>query len=190
MSQSELRRRMALGRESQKITDALRMTASSRQRRLRLQLDAFLPYAQALETMTARLQPPLMPQRRLTVIFASDMGLCGAYLPMLRKAALSKVSGPCVIIGRKAQSWRMPDAEVIAGSTAQLSALAARIEPADTAVHVLYTARINALSAEVKMVKIWPLPMADPHVLQEPEDRKSTRLNSSHRSLSRMPSSA
>ena len=43
MSQSELRRRMALGRESQKITDALRMTASSRQRRLRLQLDAFLP---------------------------------------------------------------------------------------------------------------------------------------------------
>lgn len=85
MSQSELRRRMALGRESQKITDALRMTASSRQRRLRLQLDAFLPYAQALETMTARLQPPLMPQRRLTVIFASDMGLCGAYLPMLRK---------------------------------------------------------------------------------------------------------
>lgn len=169
MSQSELRRRMALGRESQKITDALRMTASSRQRRLRLQLAAFLPYAQALETMTARLQPPLMPQRRLTVIFASDMGLCGAYLPMLRKAALSKVSGPCVIIGRKAQSWRMPDAEVIAGSTAQLSALAARIEPADTAVHVLYTARINALSAEVKMVKIWPLPMADPHVLQEPE---------------------
>ena len=36
-------------------------------------------------------------------------------------------------------------------------------------MHVLYTARINALSAEVKMVKIWPLPMADPRVLQEPE---------------------
>ena len=72
MSQSELRRRMALGRESQKITDALRMTASSRQRRLRLQLDAFLPYAQALETMTARLQPPR------TWDFAAHIFLCCA----------------------------------------------------------------------------------------------------------------
>ena len=167
MGSNELRRRMEGCAQSRQITEALRLIAVNRQRRAALQLHRVQPYAQALTAIMARVQPQIVPKQQLSVIFASDMGLCNDYLSALRKAAFARVHGPSVIIGRKAAGWRLPDARVIARSSYALDVIVREITP-QTAVQVLYTVKVNALRYEPRLVRIWPLPPEKQTLLQEP----------------------
>lgn len=117
-----IRRKIRSVRNIKKITEAMKMVAASKLRRVQNQVAASRPFAEKMGGILRRLAPhaegvehPLLevrtpPQRIGAVVISSDKGLCGSYnTNILRRAvefaAAQSVPVEFIVVGRKGRDF-------------------------------------------------------------------------------------
>lgn len=123
-SLQSLRRKIGSVRNTQKITKAMKMVASSKLRRAQLRILAFRPYGLKMRTVVADLSRrvnremhPLLQKRPTkivrVVVVTSDRGLCGAFnaniirraLEFIRECEARGVHVEVGLVGRKGRDF-------------------------------------------------------------------------------------
>ncbi len=187
-----LKRRIRSVRATKKITNAMELIATSKLQRQKQKMELNRVYANTLFQTFNRVlgnaniqEIPYLTQREgktLTLVFVSDMGLCGGYNSNILTKIKEVIPNdePIFIVGSKGRSWLRRNNYQLFGeletgdnlSYGHISKVADKIMEAYlsgeiTGLQVLYTKFVNTMTFEPTLMTLLPineemLPSVDP----------------------------